>query len=219
MASEQLPRGTTPGGRGRISSGAAVSPTAMVNISGGVDSVYAALKALQSGQSLLLHHCVLKSRTNRWQQERKAVQHALAYYRGLGLDKFIYVETSFDYGKISYLIYDVELIGFLTGLILRNPRYNSIKQVIISVNKDDPSGRDQNTPRRVVSNALATTVLGDRKIEFLYPHVDMTKKDMLRDTPKDLLEKLWWCRTPKNNNACGTCRPCREINPILKKLT
>lgn len=191
----------------------------MVNISGGVDSVYAALKALESGQSLLLHHCVLKSRTNRWEQEKKAVQHALAYYRNRGLENFIYVETGFDYGKISYLIYDVELIGFLTGLVLRNPRYNSVKKVIISVNKDDPSGRDRNAPRRVTSNALATTLLGDRKVEFVYPHVDMTKKDMLKDTPKELLEKLWWCRTPKNNNACGTCRPCREINPVLKKLT
>lgn len=191
----------------------------MVNISGGVDSVYAALKALESGEKLLLHHCVLKSRTNRWQQERKAVQHALAYYKKRGLTGFSYVETSFDYGKINYLIYDVELIGFLTGLVLRNPRYDSVKKVIISVNKDDPTGRDRNAPRRVVSNSLAETLLGNKKIEFVYPHIDMTKKDMLKDTPKDLLEKLWWCRTPRGQNACGNCRPCREINPIIKKLT
>lgn len=191
----------------------------MVNISGGVDSVYAALKALESGEHLLLHHCILKSRTNRWQQEKRAVQHALSYYKQRGLDSFVYVETSFDYGKINYLIYDVELIGFLTGLVLRNPRYGSVKKVIISVNKDDPSGRDRNAPRRVISNSLATTLLGDKKVEFVYPHIDMTKSDMLKDTPKELLEKLWWCRTPRGNNPCTTCRPCREINPMLKKLT
>lgn len=191
----------------------------MVNISGGVDSVYAALKALENGEKLLLHHCVLKSRTNRWQQEKKAVQHAMAYYRQRGLNDFVYVETGFDYGKIQYLIYDVELIGFLTGLVLRNPRYDSVKKVIVSVNKDDPSGRDLNAPRRTVSNTLATTLLGERKIEFVYPHINMTKKEMLKATPKDLLEKLWWCRTPKGNNPCGNCRPCREINPVLKNLT
>lgn len=191
----------------------------MVNISGGVDSVYAALKALESGERLLLHHCVLKSRANRWQQEKKAVAHALSYYKLRGLDDFHYVETSFDYGQISYLIYDVELIGFLTGLVLRNPRYNSVEKVIVSVNKDDPSGRDLNTPRRVISNALARTLLFDRPINFVYPHIDITKKEMIRDTPKELLEKLWWCRTPKNGKQCGTCRPCREINPILKNLT
>jgi 7-cyano-7-deazaguanine synthase in queuosine biosynthesis len=191
----------------------------MINISGGVDSVYAALKALESGERLLLHHCVLKSRTNRWQQEKKAVQHAVSYFRQRNLNGFTYVETSFDYGKINYLIYDVELIGFLTGLVLRNPRYESVNKVIVSVNKDDPTGQDRNTPRRVISNSLATTLLGDRKIEFVYPHIDMTKKDMLIGTPRPLLEKLWWCRTPRGGNACGTCRPCREINPILKKLT
>lgn len=191
----------------------------MINISGGVDSSYAALKALESGERLLIHHCVLKSRTNRWQQEKKAVAHALSYYERRGLDNFHYVETSFDYGKIAYLIYDVELIGFLTGLVLRNPRYDSVKKVIVSVNKDDPSGRDINTPRRVVSNALARTLLIDRPIDFVYPHIDITKKQMIEGTPKDLLEKLWWCRIPKNGTQCGTCRPCREINPILRNLT
>jgi len=219
MAGDQLPRKPAPGGRGRVPAGAVIKPTAMVNISGGVDSVYAALKALQSGEKLLLHHCVLKSRTNRWQQEKRAVQEALSYFRKQGLTSFIYVETSFDYGKINYLIYDVELIGFLTGLVLRNPKYESVAKVIVSVNKDDPTGRDINTPRRVVSNALATTLLGDRKIDFVYPHINITKKDMIRDTPRPLLEKLWWCRTPRGNNPCGTCKPCREINPILKNLT
>lgn len=218
MASAELRRDTNSGRRSRVSSGRAVAPDLMINISGGVDSVYAAYDTLNSGRSVLLHHCVLKSRTNRWSQERKAVDHALKYFVRKGLDNFSYLETSFDYGKISYLIYDVELIGFLTGLVLRNPKYKSVNEVLVSINSDDPSAKDPNTPRRVKANLLTDTVM-DRKIQFTYPYIEISKRDMLKNIPKDLLAGLWWCRTPVGGNKCGRCRPCREINEMAKSLT
>lgn len=192
-----------------------MNPTSLINISGGVDSVYDAWKSLESGGHVLLHHCVLKSRTNRWSYEKKAVNHSLSFFRNNGMKNFVYVETEFDYGTVNHLIYDVELIGFLTGLVLRNPRYSSIKKVVVSVNKDDPSGRDLSSPRRVVANSLATTVIG-REIDFVYPHINMTKKQIIDDMPQDLLSGLWWCRVPKNGNKCGSCKPCKEINNIIK---
>jgi 7-cyano-7-deazaguanine synthase in queuosine biosynthesis len=190
----------------------------MINLSGGIDSVYAAYDALKRREHILLHHCVLKSRTNRWVQEKAAVEHALSYFTSQGLNTYTYVETSFDYGKITYMIYDVELIGFLTGLVLRNPRYKSVNKVIVSVNANDPSAQDRNTPRRVRSNAL-TDILLERPIEFEYPYVDITKEDMIHGLPKNLLVGLWWCRVPRAGQRCGRCRPCAEINPIIKSLT
>ena len=190
----------------------------MVNLSGGIDSVYAAYDQLKAGKSVLLHHCVLKSRTNRWVSEKKATQHALDYFTKNGLKNFIYVETSFDYGKITHMIYDVELMGFLTGLVLRNPKYKSVKEVVVSVNANDPSALDRNTPRRVRANAL-TDIIIDKPVEFLYPYVDITKRDMVEALPKELLSGLWWCRTPRNGNRCSKCKPCREINPIIRSLT
>jgi 7-cyano-7-deazaguanine synthase in queuosine biosynthesis len=136
----------------------------------------------------------------------------------MGLNTYTYVETSFDYGKINYMIYDVELIGFLTGLVLRNPRYRSVNKVIISVNANDPSALDRSTPRRVRANAM-TDILLENPITFEYPYVDITKKDMIHGLPQDLLMGLWWCRTPRGANKCGRCKPCREINPIIKSLT
>ena len=218
MAGTELRRYPNSRGRRGIQGGRAVSPKIMINLSGGIDSAYAAYDALKSGESVLLHHCVLKSRTNRWQQEKKAVSHALNYFAKVGLNDYAYVETSFDYGKISYLIYDVELVGFLTGLVLRNPRYNSVAKVVVSVNANDPSAIDINTPRRVRANAL-TDVLMERQVEFEYPYINITKKEMIQGLPKDLLAGLWWCRTPRGGNKCGSCKPCREINPIMKSLT
>ena len=218
MAGTELRRYPNSRGRGRVQGGRAVKPTVMINFSGGIDSVYAAYDHLKSGTPVLLHHCILKSRTNRWQQEKKAVHHALNYFTNNKLDNFVYVETSFDYGKITYMIYDVELIGFLTGLVLRNPKYKSINKVVVSVNANDPSALDRNTPRRIRANALTDIVL-EKPIEFEYPYVDITKKDMIYGLPKDLLKGLWWCRTPRGGNKCGSCKPCREINPIIKSLT
>ncbi len=188
----------------------------MINLSGGVDSVYAAYDALKRGEEVLLHHCVLKSRTNRWQQEKKSVNHALNYFSKVGLNTYTYVETSFDYGKITYLIYDVELIGFLTGLVLRNPKYKNVSRVIVSVNANDPSARDVNTPRRVKANAL-TDILMDKQVKFEYPYIEISKADMIKSLPPDLVAGLWWCRTPRGGNKCGRCKPCREINTIVKR--
>jgi len=218
MAGTELSRQLTSRGRGGVYGGGDIKPTTMINFSGGIDSVYAAYDQLKSGKMVLLHHCVLKSKTNRWQQEKKAVNHAINYFKKNGLNNFAYVETSFDYGKITYMIYDVELIGFLTGLVLRNPKYNSVKTVIISVNANDPSALDRNTPRRVRANSLTNTLL-ERSVDFEYPYVSLTKKNMISGLPRDLLLGLWWCRTPRGNSKCGRCRPCMEINPIIKSLT
>lgn len=191
-----------------------MQPDCLINISGGIDSVYSALKCLESGGRPILHHCVLKSRTSRWSYEKKAVMHALAYFRRNNLNDFVYIESGFDYGTVGHLVYDVEIIGFLTGVVLRNPKYSNVNKVIVSVNKDDPSGRDINAARRVTSNGLADLMVG-RSLEFLYPYISMTKADIIKDMPKELISGLWWCRTPKNGNRCNKCRACRESNQFV----
>lgn len=218
MAGTELCRYPNDRGRGGVHNSGAVNPRVMINFSGGVDSTYAAYDALRSKQSVLLHHCVLKSTTNRWVEEKKSVDFALNYFSKMGLNKYVYVESSFDYGKISYMIYDVELIGFLTGLVLRNPKYKSVDRVVISVNANDPSARNINTPRRVKANAL-TDILINREVSFEYPYINITKEEMIKNLPKDLVKGLWWCRKPRGGQKCGRCNPCKEINPIMKNLT
>lgn len=218
MAGAELRRYPNTRGRSGVSHSRTVNPRVMINFSGGIDSAYAVYDALKSKQSVLIHHCVLKSNTNRWAKEKKSVKYALDYFSNKGLNNYVYVESGFDYGKISYMIYDVELIGFLTGLVLRNPKYKSVDRVVVSVNANDPSARDINTPRRVKANAL-TDILMDRGVSFEYPYINITKEEMIKNLPKDLLEGLWWCRRPRGGQKCGRCNPCKEINPIMKNLT
>lgn len=192
----------------------------LLNLSGGIDSAYCAYKLLKEGRSLLIHHCILKNIENRHEQEYRAVQHCLNYLKKNGLNNFEYLETSFDYGNINALIFDVEIIGFLSGLVLRNTKYHKIKDVVISVNKNDPTGQNINCARRVISNACTEIVLKliNKEVNFIYPIINMTKEEIINDCPKDLLSGLWWCRTPQYGKICGKCKTCLETNSFLVNL-
>jgi 7-cyano-7-deazaguanine synthase in queuosine biosynthesis len=121
---------------------------------------------------------------------------------------------------VKYLIYDVELIGFLTGLILRNPKYKYINNVAVSVNKNDPTGRNLQTPRRVRANNCTRSLLStsqNRFINFTYPIINMTRKELIETCPKDLLKGLWWCRKPFMGKRCNRCLTCRQTNLYIKE--
>jgi 7-cyano-7-deazaguanine synthase in queuosine biosynthesis len=196
-----------------------MSSPVLINYSGGVDSVYAAYTALRKGEKVYIHHCVLKSKTSRHDQEKRAVTRTLDYFKSHNLKNFKYIESGFDYGNLGYMIYDVELMGFITGTILRNPAHKEIKRVVVSVNSEDPTGKDINTPRRVSANALAEQVAG-RKIKWEYPFIHMTKAEVMHDMPPKLLGMTWFCRRPqKNNTPCKSCASCKSTLPVVKSLT
>lgn len=193
--------------------------TVLINFSGGIDSTYAAWSALREGEVPLLHHCSLKSRGDRWRYERQAIIKSLEYFNRVGLNKYKFIESGFDYGTLGHLIYDVEVIGFLSGVVLRNPRHSHIDRVIVSVNADDPTGIDMNNFRRTQANAYTELVAG-KKINWEYPMIHMKKEEIIRKMPPDLVKTTWWCRRPLRNGApCAACRSCKETVPAVKSLT
>jgi 7-cyano-7-deazaguanine synthase in queuosine biosynthesis len=190
--------------------------TVLINFSGGIDSTYAAWDALRSGETPLLHHCVLKSRGDRWRYERQAVIKILEYFNKVGLSKYKFIESGFDYGTLNYLIYDVEVIGFLSGVVLRNPKHKNIDRVVVSVNANDPTGRDINNFRRTQANAYTELVAG-KSIQWEYPMIHMEKSELIKKMPPELVKACWWCRRPQQNGkACGYCRSCKETFPDAK---
>src|SRR5690606_8661524 len=110
----------------------------LINLSGGIDSTYAAYKYLRENpnKKLLLHHCVLKNFQNRWPKEKEAVEKVLQYLERKNLKNFDYIETVFDYGGIGSMIHDIEMIGFMTAIILRNQNFR-VEEVAITASKDD----------------------------------------------------------------------------------
>lgn len=189
------------------------SETLLVNLSGGVDSVYAAWKLLTLGHRLILHHCILRNREGRHEIEARAVRHVATWLREHRLRAFSLLESSYDHGNLGRLPYDVEVIGFLTGVVLRDPSRRNIGTVVVSANSSDASVTAPNTSRIVRRRQLAEVMVG-RKLNWWIPFAAMTKAQMVDELPAELLELCWWCRRPQGTRPCRRCRTCREINTL-----
>jgi len=187
----------------------------LVNLSGGVDSVYAAWRLLGAGHRLLLHHCVMRNDEGRADVEKAAVGQVLEWLRDSKLRRFDYIESGYDHGTLGRLPYDVEVIGFLTGVILRDPARHRITTVVVSSNAGDVSVTKPGSPRVVRRQQIAEMVAG-RRLRWWVPFSTVTKQQMVADLPGELREMVWSCRKPRDGGTCKVCRPCREIAEFEK---
>jgi 7-cyano-7-deazaguanine synthase in queuosine biosynthesis len=189
------------------------SETLLLNLSGGVDSVYAAWRLLADGHRLILHHCVLRNREGRHEVEGRAVRQVATWLRDHRLRAFTLLESGYDHGNLGRLPYDVEVIGFLTGVVLRDPSRRTIRTVVVSANSADVSVTAPTTSRVVRRRQLAEVMIG-RQLNWWVPFAQTTKAEMIDELPPDLLALCWWCRKPHGSRPCLRCRTCREINAL-----
>ncbi len=182
-----------------------------LNLSGGVDSVYAAWWWLQNRpEGLVIHHCHLKNSERRDRAEAEAVKSVLAWLREHKLDRFEFIESTFDYGTIPHLVWDIEIIGFLTGLVLRGSRYKDITRVLMTTTADDLRLRSSDK-RRARREQLAQIMLPRRQLEAVWVNRHLSKAQMVKAMPKDLLALTWSCRKPQNGKPCRTCYTCKLL--------
>lgn len=185
----------------------------LVNLSGGLDSAHTAWKLLAEGHPLVLHHCELTSPEGRTAAELDAVARILGWLQDQGLDRFEVVRTAFDYGTLQTVIYDVELVGFLTGVVLRDRRFRSLSTVAVSATIDDATVRSVREPRGVIRRQVAETV-ARRELDWLWPIAHYDRAELVAATPRDLLELVWWCRRPDDGRACHRCLTCRQMDAL-----
>ena len=176
----------------------------LVMFSGGIDSTYVAYDFLVNNpqKQLLIHHIKLQNRENRAYVEGIACKRIIEYFKQNNLNNFFYSESSFDYGDIKYLIYDIEIVAFKIYLLLRH-RYFNIQNIWLPFYMNKSRGR-YNKFFKIVG-------LCNRQVNFLYPIKDMTKCEVMDKLPKDLLELTWYCRRPIQNKPCGSCATCLEV--------
>ena len=187
--------------------------TLLVNLSGGVDSVYATWKLLTEGHRLILHHCRIVNREGRRDVEMRAVRQTVSWLQTHRLRSFTLIESGYDHGDMGRLIYDVELIGFLTGVALRDPSRRMIRTVVVSANAGDASVTAPDTSRIRRRKEIAEVVAG-RALTWWIPFAHMTKRQMVAEMPPDLLALCWWCRRPRDDRPCRNCRTCREVGTL-----
>lgn len=196
----------------------------LINLSGGVDSVYCLWKFLESGQVPLVHHCKLgneygiQTTPRRAEYEWKAIQDIREWFTKKGYPEFEFVYSSFDYGTVGWNGNDIEIVGFVNGMMLRKTAsynlrgrdYSNITKIVVSVNADDVSSfgyLHRSTSRKFLTNKLA-----ERLLDYVEPIKDRRKLEILLDMPEDLLDLCYWCRCPWGDRKnCGNCDPCAQI--------
>ena len=186
----------------------------LLNFSGGVDSTYCLYKYLEAvkgepEKSLLLHHIKLKNYEGRLKHEEKAVYSILAWLKQQKMTNFKYIESGFDYGSVRYIVKDMEIVMFMTGIILTNPAHATINKVILPNGATDFTRADYSDPDLRRFHIL--TAILDREVELVFPIRYISKQQMIDELPDDLFRRTWFCRRPIREHACGKCIPCREV--------
>lgn len=189
----------------------------LINFTGGLDSTYALWDYLKTNPNdwFLVHHCNLKNFQKRDVEEAKAVKNIINELKRMGHCNFDYVETTFDYGSTNTMIHDIEVIGFLTGVLLRDTRCR-INSIAITASADD--FLQKSYPLRAETRfRIINTVTRGVEPNYEYPIKHLTRKDMIERIPPNLLKLLWYCRRPRNGQRCGKCSTCIKTIPYLSE--
>lgn len=187
----------------------------LINFTGGLDSTYALWNYLKNNPNewFLVHHCNLKNHQKRDVEEIKAVKNILNELKRMGYNNFDYVETTFDYGTTNTMIHDIEVIGFLTAVLLRDNR-RRIGAVSITASADDFTQKSYPLRAETRFRIINTTTRGVEP-NYDYPIKHLTRKDMIETLPPNLLKLIWYCRKPKASQRCGKCSTCTKTIPYL----
>ena len=184
------------------------------NLSGGVDSAFVAWDWLrQHPERLLIHHCHLVTKQKRTPKEAEAVTAILAWLRREGLDHFDFVESTFDYGTIGTGVYDIEVIGFISAVILRGRRYKDVDTILVPASANDMR-LNKISERQERRKALVELMNPGKRVRFVYPIEHLEKRELLRTMPQELRGLTWSCRRPKNGEPCGKCHACRSVKAL-----
>lgn len=204
----------------------------LVNFSGGIDSTFLLYKLLKEKRNVLVHHCVLENPENRGLPENVAVNNILNWLVENNLNTFKYITSGFHYGNLGYIVRDVEVIAFMSSVILRNPLHSSIKEIAISANSEDET-IDPNEESMVRRNKILDAILPKgNNVKLIYPIIDKSKQDIIKEMPEDLFKMTWFCRTPlyfaSDNTKIGPdnqkdiaywspCRSCKTCIQVFGK--
>jgi 7-cyano-7-deazaguanine synthase in queuosine biosynthesis len=190
----------------------------LINISGGVDSIFTAWKLLSenSNETFLLHH-VSGSQSflpanSRVKLEKSAVLNFLQYLDNHNITNYKYIESK-RYRTDSSVksIKDIEMVGIFTGILLRT--YTTISKIVVSANLEDLEQGVNYNERSQTRFEIINAISRNHNVEYIYPIKDLTKSEISNLMPEELLKLCWYCRNPQiGGKVCGKCQPCININ-------
>ena len=183
----------------------ATQATTLIQFSGGIDSTFVLWWWLLNhpDEYCVVHHIDMMHFEKRNKEELDAVDRVLRWLDSQGLKNYFYLQNPFDYGNIPGVVYDVEVCGFLAGIILYSERFKSISKVFF------PIYGHETTREQIRKEVMHLTA--KRKVECIYPLVGLSKTDVMKMMPYELLKLCWYCRVPLDGKACGNCNTCEQV--------
>jgi len=190
--------------------------------SGGLDSTYLAWKFLTQNKKIHLHHISIRNDTLfPWEVQDKACKKIIPYFKERGFN-FEYSESVFEFFGLRSVGYDIDLQLVCAQKVAQNLRPYKV-DVCIGLTTHDinrtptavqkiPQIQDIWRPLLVRARVGGDNI--NTSIQFPLVDDNITKPEMIKDMPKDLLDLTWSCRTPADNKPCGSCHACRERLPL-----
>lgn len=189
----------------------------LINFTGGLDSTYAVWDYLvkNPNKRLLIHHCELRNYQSRADKETVACNNIIEWLRSQGFKNFEYIKTKYDQGMFRSTINDIEIIGFMTAMILRSNAI-TIGEIAITASAQDLTQGPSYELRSKSRYEIIKLISRKENIKYTYPIINLSRWYMLQNLPKELKEMLWFCRKPINDKPCRICKTCRWTLPYLK---
>lgn len=194
----------------------------LLNFSGGVDSTYCLWDYLRKNpdKTLLVHHIHWQTVSNRHDQESRAVQRILEWLDSQGLSNYELLETWVDIRQLGVRPIDHQIVAFMTGTLLLNPKYKNLKYVLLPTPKDEIERLGMRVLERIwsdgraIRDAIRITMRPIRKpaLQTLQPVKNMYKWQMIMEMPEELFDRTFYCRTPtETGGPCGKCHTCKQV--------
>ena len=196
-------------------------------LSGGIDSTYLAWKMVKEKTPRLhLHHISIRNNAGLlWEIQDARIPYILDYLKTIW-PSFWHSESIYDFSGFRKVGWDSDIVLLAGQKIAQN--YPAMwSELIIGWNPFDMERRTvaERAERKVTSNLWAALVESannreniDKKLHFPLIEQNITKSQMIKEMPKELLDLTWSCRIPKNNEPCGHCHACKEVKEAYKKI-
>lgn len=193
--------------------------------SGGLDSAGVLYRLLTGDEFadyvIHVHHMHVITLENRAPAEDMAVRQTLKMMKGDGFRPFLYTRSLHRYDFMRQpMIWEMDLCAFMAGNIcVADP---AIRHVALGRTKTDIETGGQSFVKRTerAQTVFETIIsLDDVDPGYIFPVLEMSKREVWDMLPVPIREATWSCRRPvydaeKQPTACCTCPTCRKRSGV-----
>ena len=196
----------------------------IIPLSGGIDSTAAMLQALKTSpeKKFLIFRIDMVHGTSghRTTREAMATEKILSWFSNNGYKNFSFRELRIDYSSLGMTppVWDSEVVNFGASMVIQSKP--TINEFIEGAILDDFDGDGFVDRLEKISNILYLhTTKSPNELKIVFPLKNMSKVEVMRTLPKDLLSLTWSCRYPKiikpwTFGRCHECPQCKVLNKV-----